>query len=474
MHFQAPGFRPQAPGFRPQGSGPRPQGSGPRPQAPASRPQGSGARPQAPGPRGQGSGTGRYVQLVVGLLVAGLSLAALAQTPAQPTFRAAVTHVTTDVIPRDGQGRFITDLTTENFTILEDGIPQKIESFALVHGGRTFNTIAAPAPAAPEGIVLPTTPRRQVGDSSGRVLLIFIDDLHFEPEMTPHVRRLLQDIVDNLVHEGDLVAVVSSGPSAIEVPPTYDRKEVAASITRIRGSAMTAGEIFKLLETSQGPGDLRQRAHVAFYTAYNILSSIERIANKRKAVLYISTGYDFDPFAEARKGRDRIQGGRFAEPTLSITDEENPFFRLPAITADADLYAYMRELTLSANRANATIFTLDPRGLAGIVDAGQYLDQSEWRTFLQKTQSSLRFIAEETGGFAVVNDNDLVSALKRIDAETSDYYILGFYSTNPDPTKRVRKLEVKVDRPNVTVAARREYSLKTAGTPPAPPRPRRK
>ena len=72
----------------------------------------------------------------------------------------------------------------------------------------------------------------------------------------------------------------------------------------------------------------------------------------------------------------------------------------------------MRELTLSANRANATIFTIDPRGLAGIVDAGQYLDQSEWRTYLQKTQSSLRYIAEETGGFAVVNDNDFVTRVQ--------------------------------------------------------------
>ena len=420
---------------------------------------------------GQAPGFGPQVSVVVALL-AGLCMTVLAQNPPQPqpTFRAAVTYVTTDVIPRDDRGRFLPDLTKDDFTILEDGIPQKIESFALVHGGRTFSTIAAPPPAAPEGIVLPTTPRRQVGDSSGRVLLILVDDLHFEPEMTPHVRRLLQDIVDNLMHDGDLVAVVSTGPSAIEVQPTYDRKEVAGAITRIRGSAMTPTEMFRLLETSQGPGDLRQRAQLAFYTAYNMLSSIERIANKRKAVLYISTGYDFDPFAEARKGRDRVMGGRFSEPTRFILDEENPYFRLPTVTADADLYAYMRELTLSANRANATIFTLDPRGLAGIVDAGQHLDQSEWRTFLQKTQSSLRYIAEETGGFAVVNDNDLVGALKRIDAETSDYYILGYYSSNPDPMRRVRQLEVKVDRPGVDVAARRAYSLKSPGTPPVPPR----
>jgi VWFA-related protein len=378
--------------------------------------------------------------------------------------------VTTDVIPRDEQGRFVPDLTRDNFTILEDGVPQKIDSFALVQGGRTFNLIEAPAVAAPEGIVLPTSPRRQTAGSSGRVVLIFVDDLHVEPEMTPHVRRLVQDITSTLLHDGDLVSIVSSGPSSIEIEPTYDRKLILASVSRIRGVAMTPNELFKLLETSQGPGDIRQRAHLAFYTAYNILSGIERIANRRKALLYISTGYDFDPFAESRKGRDRIMGGRFSEPTRFILDEENPYFRLPAVTADVDLYAYMRELTLSANRANATIFTLDPRGLAGVVDAGQYLDQSEWRTYLQKTQSALRYIAEETGGFAVVNDNDFVTALKRIDAETSDYYVLGFYSTNPDPAKRVRQLEVKVDRPNISVASRREYSLKSVGTPPAPAR----
>jgi VWFA-related protein len=400
------------------------------------------------------------------------SLAIAAQSPPpspQPTFRSSVTHVTTDVITRDASGRFVADLTKDHFSVLEDGVPQKIDSFALVHGGRTFNLIAPPPTTVPEGIVLPTTPRRQA-DTSGRVVLIFVDDLHVEPEYTPHVRRLVQDIADTMLHDGDLVAMISSGPSSVEIEPTYDRKQIMAAASRIRGVALTPNELFKLLETSQGPGDIRQRAQLAFYTAYNILASIERIANRRKAVLYISTGYDFDPFAESRRGRDRVMGGRFSEPTRFILDEENPYFRLPAVTADADLYAYMRELTLSANRANATIYTIDPRGLAGVVDAGQYLDQSEWRTFLQKTQSSLRYVAEETGGFAVVNDNDFVSALKRIDAETSDYYILGFYSTNPDPAKRVRQLEVKVDRPGVTVAARRAYSLKALGTPAAPPK----
>lgn len=429
--------------------------------------------PGASGARRSAAAVGRRATtLVLSGLAASvvLSLGGSAQQPAPPTFKSAVTHVTTDVIARDADGRFIPDLTKESFTVLEDGVPQKIDSFALVHGGRTFNAVEAPAAAPPEGIILPSAPRRQTADTSGRVLLIFVDDLHVEPEYTPHVRRLVQDVIDTVVHDGDLVAMVSTGPSSIEIQPTYDRKEVAAGISRIRGTAMTAAELFKTLETSQGPGDVRQRAQLAFYTAYNIVGSIERVQNKRKAILYISTGYDFDPFPEARRGRDRIQGGRFAEPTRYLLDEENPYFRLPAANADIDLFRYMRELTLTANRANASIYTIDPRGLAGIVDAGQYLDQSEWRTFLQKTQSSLRYIAEETGGFAIVNDNDFVSAMKRIDAETSDYYILGYYSSNADPTRRVRQIEVRVDRPSVTVSSRREYSLKAVGTPPTPPR----
>lgn len=396
----------------------------------------------------------------------------LAQQPAaQPTFRAGVTLVSTDVIPRDAQGRFVSDLTRENFTVFEDGQPQTIASFSMVHGGRTYNLLTPPPVqrAAPEGIVLPPSTRPRVDDTAGRVLLIFIDDLHFEPELTPHVRKLIQTIGDTLIHEGDMVAIVSSGPSFISIGPTYDKKMMMEAVGKTRGSGLIPSEIFKSLETSQGPADVRQRARMAFYTAYNMLNELEQVNNKRKAVIYISTGYDFDPFAEGRNSRDRIQGGRFSEPTRFLIDKENPYFSLGPLTADSDLHVLMRELTLSANRANATLYTIDPRGLQGVVDAGSYVDQSEWRTYIQKTTSTLRYMAEETGGFAIVNTNDFATDLRRVDAETSDYYVIGFYSTNPDPTKRTRLLDVKLDRPNVAVAFRKEYSLKSEGKPPAPP-----
>ena len=69
-------------------------------------------------------------------------------------------------------------------------------------------------------------------------------------------------------------------------------------------------------------------------------------------------------------------------------------------------------------------------------------------------------LAEQTGGIAVVNQNDFDRALKRIDAETSDYYVLGYYSTNPDPLKRTRRIEVKTVRNGVQVWSRTSYTLR--------------
>ena len=84
----------------------------------------------------------------------------------------------------------------------------------------------------------------------------------------------------------------------------------------------------------------------------------------------------------------------------------------------------------------------------------------EWQNYVRESQNSLRVLAEQTGGFAVVNQNDFTKALKRIDAETSDYYVLGYYSTNPDPTKKRRRIDVNVTRANLNVLHRSEYTLK--------------
>ena len=92
----------------------------------------------------------------------------------------------------------------------------------------------------------------------------------------------------------------------------------------------------------------------------------------------------------------------------------------------------------------------------------------QWAEFVRKSQDSLRTLAEETGGVAIVNQNDFSKGIRRIDAETSDYYVLGFYSKNPDPFRKNRKLVVKINRPDLQVWFRKEYSLKPLPPPTSP------
>jgi hypothetical protein len=94
---------------------------------------------------------------------------------------------------------------------------------------------------------------------------------------------------------------------------------------------------------------------------------------------------------------------------------------------------------------------------------------TEWSTHLRRTQGSLRMLAERTGGSALLNQNEFEPLLKQVDAATSDYYILGYYSSNPDPTRRVRRIEVRVARPGVTVTTRDSYALRPRERAPVPP-----
>lgn len=402
-----------------------------------------------------------------GIVASGV-LAALLVSPLLarqgPVFRAGTTLVTLDVVARDTAGRFVSDLQAGDFTVTEDGVTQRIESLVMVQGGRTLNLLTPAPVAATEGLILP--PARPAPASSGRVVVVVVDDLHIEAEYTPHVRRLVQTLATALLHDGDQVGLVSTGPSSIEVPLTRDFALVRAAASQIRGSGLTAAEIFQMPETSQGAGDLRRRARTAFQTAYRTVAGLDTVRGRRKVVLLISSGYDLDPFAAGRASADRVQGGRFADPIRFLNDADNPYQRLPAVTAGIDLLAYLRELTLTANRANATLYPVDPRGLTGTVDAGQNLDQSDWRTVIQKNQSSLRYLAEQTGGRAVVNVNDFAAEFRRIDAETSDYYLIGYTSTNTDASQRVRAVEARVGRSGVTATSRSAYSV-AAGREPA-------
>jgi VWFA-related protein len=376
---------------------------------------------------------------------------------AQPTFRLDVDLVTTDVIVRDDNNQFVADLTADDFEIYEDGTRQEIASLVLVHGGRAFNVLEPPTAAPQEGIFIPGA-RSVANQTAGRVFLIFVDDLHLNFRETPRTREMFTRMLQNLIHEGDMFGLVTTGPSSLSIQLTYDRDILNDALERITGDGMSPQ---RMLADSFGPNggsELRYRAHVAFKTAYELILNLEQLRNRRKAVVWISSGYDFNPFQNTRLENFAAKYERDVEE-LRI----DPFYMQTAASQaflPGDLFLQLTELTRAANRANATFYTIDPRGLVAGPDMDVDIDQREWGEHVRETQTSLRILAELTGGIAVVNTNNFDDMLQRIDAETSDYYVVGYYSTNPDARDRTRELDIRVARENSEVWSRTSYSLR--------------
>ena len=440
--------------------------------------------------------TRRFLGMSAALLITALGVVVGAQAPPQdpeadrpsgtadqsPVFRSGVTLVTTDVIVRDQDGVFLADLTERDFRVYEDDQGQEVASLVLVHGGRVFNQLLPPPPVQ-EGIILPTT--RAPNDTAGRIFIILLDDLHIDAGLTPKARRVIEQLLDNLIHEGDLFGIISTGPSSISIDMTYDRSLITQAASRMTGDGMDPNEIIRFVTPGRA-SELRWRAHVAFKTMRSIIASLEQIHNRRKVVVYISSGYDFNPFENQRIFGMSVNE---AAPILSnssigsrgglyngVADpSQDPFARVDqegSVFSDADLAMEISELTKVANRANATFYTVDPRGLVAGPDIDYRGPLNAFNDFLYTTQGSLRTLAQLTGGTAVVNRNDFVGAFQEIDAETSDYYVLGFYSSNPDPTYRTRRLRVEVaGRGDVEVQHRTHYTYARPdeNTQPPPP-----
>ena len=386
----------------------------------------------------------------------------------QPDFVATVDLVQTDVIARNTRGQFIADLRPREFEVYEDGVRQDVVWLTLSHGGRVRDLLSPPA-SAREGVIVPAS--QPANGASGRIFVIVLDDLHLDFASTGRVRDLMARMLRLLIHDGDMFAIVSTGTSSISEPLTYDRQVLESAIARMTGEALTPEEIIKGSSGPQGPAELRHRAHVAFSTVRDLLRNLEQVRQRRKAVLYVSSGYDFNPFAASRlEEQARRQ-------QVSVDDLQNdPFTRAERsgqLLSEADLVRELAEITAGANRANATIYTIDPRGLVDGPDIAQDIRAPEWNTHVRNTQDSLRVVADNTGGFPVVNRNDYDAALARIDTETSNYYVLGYYSSSRDTTRRMRRIEVKTTRQGVSLVHRTSY---TSGGPhraerAAPPRP---
>jgi VWFA-related protein len=375
-----------------------------------------------------------------------------------PVFTTTTELITTDVRVRDRSGKFIPNLTSKDFEIFEDGVPQNLQTFSFILGGRVVNDLTPVAPKRrSEGLILP--PSAPPPDISGRIFIIFIDDFHLQPADSPRAKDALKQIRDTLIHDNDMVGFVSSGFSSIEGSVSYDYKHRRFNevIGKVMGSAMTPDEIVKANTTSEGPSGLRYKVHVAFETVYSLLADLSKITNRRKALIYLSSGYDLNPYRDSRYLEEQRKystdnsgvGGEAPGKELNDPGYSNPFEKNGMQFLEADLIAQIAELVRAARRANVTFYPLDPRGLvSGIADINMGVTTQEWMENVRNQHSTLMVLGDETGGFCICNQNNYKPGLQRIDNEMSDYYVVGYVSNNPDPLKKVRNIQIKVNHPD--------------------------
>jgi VWFA-related protein len=178
----------------------------------------------------------------------------------------------------------------------------------------------------------------------------------------------------------------------------------------------------------------------------------------RKALILISEGFTNMLPPQLRDPSAALPGfGNTARgnPDAGVGD---PLEDRAAFSASMDMEQDLREVYDTANKNNTAIYAVDPRGLAtnefGIdQNIGGRLD----RQYLGTTMETLRTLALETDGRAILNRNDITMGMKQIVRDTSAYYLVGYSSTLAPTDGKFHEIKVKVRRPGVQVRARKGY-----------------
>jgi VWFA-related protein len=399
-------------------------------------------------------------RVVIGAVLA--ATAATAQQPGAPTppvdpatqqpgvtFRAEVNYVEVDARVVDADGRFVSGLQQSDFQIFEDGKPQKVTVFSMVNlpVERAERPLFASRPIEPDV-------QNNLATNNGRVYLFVLDDLHTHPLRATRVRTSARQFIERHFGANDVAAVVhTSGRTDAAQEFTSNTRLLLNAIDKFNGRKLRSSLLGRLEQEQftrgiRQPGervtdpDEAERGHQArnaLESLRNLSEFLGGIRGRRKALVLFSEGVDYD-----------------------ITD---PFNNRDA-TAIMDA---TRETIAAATRANVSIFSIDVRGLhQGGDDAIEIqsfpsdptlgLDSSALQNEIRMGQDSLRVLADETGGFAAVNTNDIAGAFRRLVEENSSYYVLGYYPENDRRDGRFRKIDVRVTKPGLTVRARRGYA----------------
>jgi VWFA-related protein len=441
-------------------------------------------------------------------------------SPDDQTLRIETQVVQVEVTVTDKQGKVVRDLKREDFELKEDGKIQDIAYFSVGTATRparwlgtepkTRNKNAGTTAATATGV-----PAEAI---AGRYIVLAIDDLHLSPGSLMQARQSLIRFVEQQVGSGDQVALITtSGQLGMFQQFTNDRDILKRAINRLSAQERQVTNHFDVPRiTSQQAEMIDMGDADALELAVQEILRQQGVSSNPSAAASGSGGNNSSSSSGGGRGggsggsggggggaqgsgiseRERamesarsqarmivMQNAHYTRATLNTlqaiirTLSTLPGRKIMTFVTDgfflnarsANTYTEVRNVIDAATRAGVVIYSIDARGLAvsPMFDASQpgfgneqppgARDRIE-NSAMEAVRSGPFALAHDTGGFMVMNTNDLNLGFQKVLDDTEAYYLLAFEPIENYRDGRFRKLEVRVkNHPEYKVRSSKGY-----------------
>jgi len=379
----------------------------------------------------------------------------------QLTFRSGINFVTVDAYVADSKGQPVTDLKQSDFEIIEDNKPQKIEQFRFIK----VDGNPKPGEPPPQQIKNRDDEEREAARDDTRVFVIFLDDYHTRLGSSLAVRQPLSEWVQNNLRPLDMVAIMYPLTPVSDIDFTRDHNKIINAVQHFEGRKYKY-EPRNLFEEQyqRAPTEVVEqiRNQVVMTALRGLSTRLGSIREGRKSIIYVSEGLQamLPP---------QLRSADASQPNVGNPNAFNPFAgendpreQTAQAFSTADLYSQLKDVFIAATRNNTAIYTLDPRGLAtNEFDIDENVGPQQDRNMLQASTDTLRSIAEETDGRAIVGRNDLAKGLAQALQDSTAYYLLGYTSSQAPVDGKFHQIKVQLSaaakKRGLQIRARRGY-----------------
>src|SRR5437588_2454548 len=396
-----------------------------------------------------------------------------------PVFKIGINFVRVDVIVSDKQGNPVDDLKEADFDVSEDGKPQKIDTFKLVKldGG----TLEA-SQHTPRAIRTDFDEEAEAARDDVRLFAIFLDDYHVRRGSSLSVRAPLARFLERQLGPTDMVGLMYPLETTSSVRMTRNHDAVMRGVQQFVGRKFEYTPRNEFEEkNSNYPAEIVEqvRNQVSLSAIRSLIVHMGGLKEGRKALILVSEGYTNILPPQLRDPIASMPGYGNPNKYNPMAGVNDPNEDRASFLNTVDINNDLREIYSYANRYNVAIYAVDPRGLAtNEFDINEGVGIQTDSKYLSASLDTLRVLADNSDGRAIVNRNDLDTGMKQIMRDSSAYYLIGYNSSQTPSDGKFHEIKIRVKRPGVQVRARKGYWALTAEetsralTPPKPSAPK--